>query len=203
MLDLDGTLYQTLDLKERAWHATTSNSRSIGIEIANIGAFDSADEKAPFHTWYKADAEGYMRIQIPAELGGEGCQRTTNFVGRPSRPQPVSGKVQGRDLVQFDLTPEQYRSLVKLTAALCRIFPKIKCDYPRDEEGHLIPHKLSDLELEKYQGLLGHYHIQENKIDPGPAFQWDYVVEGVRGILKEGEASGNARGNARMRGVFK
>ena len=39
MLDLDGTIYQTLDLKERAWHATTSNSRSVGIEIANIGAY--------------------------------------------------------------------------------------------------------------------------------------------------------------------
>ena len=39
MFDLDGTIYQTLDLKERAWHATSSNSRSVGIEIANIGAY--------------------------------------------------------------------------------------------------------------------------------------------------------------------
>src|SRR3954464_5598425 len=30
MLDVDGTIYQTLDLKERAYHATTSNDRSIG-----------------------------------------------------------------------------------------------------------------------------------------------------------------------------
>ena len=36
MVDLDGTIYQTLDLKERAWHATTSNDRSVGIEIAKI-----------------------------------------------------------------------------------------------------------------------------------------------------------------------
>src|SRR3954465_10238970 len=28
MLDLDGTIYQTLDVKERAFHATTSNTRS-------------------------------------------------------------------------------------------------------------------------------------------------------------------------------
>src|SRR6185436_10066958 len=35
MLDVDGTIYQTLDLKERAWHATSSNTRSVGIEIAN------------------------------------------------------------------------------------------------------------------------------------------------------------------------
>lgn len=41
MLDLDGTVYQTLDLKERAWHAGTANNRSIGIEIANIGAYSA------------------------------------------------------------------------------------------------------------------------------------------------------------------
>src|SRR6185295_1431287 len=46
MLDLDGTIYQTLDLKERAWHATSSNSRSIGIEIANIGAYSSNEATA-------------------------------------------------------------------------------------------------------------------------------------------------------------
>ena len=43
MLDIDGTIYQTIDLKEQAWHATTSNPRSIGIEIANIGAYESPD----------------------------------------------------------------------------------------------------------------------------------------------------------------
>mgnify|MGYP003637061568 CR=1 FL=1 len=31
LLDLDGTIYQTLDLRERAYHAGASNSRSIGI----------------------------------------------------------------------------------------------------------------------------------------------------------------------------
>ena len=50
MLDLDGTIYQTLDLKERAWHATTSNTRSIGIEIANIGAY-AVGRKNPFDEW--------------------------------------------------------------------------------------------------------------------------------------------------------
>ena len=39
MCDLDGTIYQTLDLKERAWQATIANDRSVGVEIANIGAY--------------------------------------------------------------------------------------------------------------------------------------------------------------------
>src|SRR5215469_7069995 len=61
MLDLDGTIYQTLDLKERAWHATSSNGRSVGIEIANIGAY-GIDEKDPFDQWYARDSNGRTRI---------------------------------------------------------------------------------------------------------------------------------------------
>src|ERR1051326_6030194 len=57
MLDLDGTLYQTLDLKERAWHATSSNTRSVGIEIANMGGYRD-DEKRPLAKWYAKDADG-------------------------------------------------------------------------------------------------------------------------------------------------
>jgi N-acetylmuramoyl-L-alanine amidase len=37
MIDSDGTIYQTLDLLERAWHAEESNSNSVGIEICNRG----------------------------------------------------------------------------------------------------------------------------------------------------------------------
>jgi N-acetylmuramoyl-L-alanine amidase len=37
MIDADGTIYQTLDVLESAWHAEQSNSSSIGIEICNRG----------------------------------------------------------------------------------------------------------------------------------------------------------------------
>ena len=54
LLDLDGTIYQTLDLKERAWHATIANDHSVGIEIAHPGAYPAADHPA-FTTWYGED----------------------------------------------------------------------------------------------------------------------------------------------------
>jgi N-acetylmuramoyl-L-alanine amidase len=181
MLDLDGTVYQTLDLKERAWHATTSNSRSVGIEIANVGAFEPA-EKNPFAEWFAKERDGRTRIIVPERLGESGI-RTPGFVGRPIRIEPVRGRIQGKELVQYDFTPEQYEALVKLTAALCRILPKIRCDYPRDATGQLVTHKLPDDDLNRYQGLLGHYHIQTNKVDPGPVFQWDHVITGARRIL--------------------
>ncbi len=109
LLDLDGTIYQTLDLKERAWHATTSNDRSVGVEIANIGAFP-ADGENPFAQWYQTNADGQTYITIPKRLGDGGI-RTPNFTGHPARNEPVSGAIQGEDLVQYDYTPEQYAAL--------------------------------------------------------------------------------------------
>lgn len=187
MLDLDGTIYQTLDLKERAWHATISNSRSVGIEIANMGAYGN-EEKSPLGDWYQQDENGKMRITIP-ERFGDGGIRTPNFVGRPARNEPVKGVVQGRELTQYDFTPEQYKALAHLTAALCKALPKIKCDYPRDTEGRLLTYKLPDDELQKYQGVIGHLHIQTNKVDPGPALDWNYVVGHARRLMGENDTS--------------
>lgn len=184
MLDLDGTIYQTLDLKERAWQATTSNSRSVGIEIANIGAYP-ANGKNPFAEWYAKEPNGQTRITIPSQYGDGGIL-TKNFVGHPARPDPVTGIIQGKDLIQYDFTPQQYRALIKLTAALCKVLPKIKCDYPKDAAGHLIRHKLPDAQLKAYEGVLGHFHIQTDKVDPGPAFQWNYVIGDARRILNGG-----------------
>ena len=181
MLDLDGTIYQTLDLKERAWHATTANDRSIGIEIANIGAYP-VGEINPFGQWYQTNAAGQVCNILPKRLGDGGI-RTTNFTGHPVRNEPVRGTTQGKDLVQYDYTPEQYAALTKLTAALCKIFPKLQCRYPVDADGKLIPHKLPDEELKDYSGMLGHYHIQTNKTDPGPALDWERVIGGARRIL--------------------
>ena len=133
--------------------------------------------------WYQRDSNGVVRVVIPAQLGESGI-RTPDFVPRPARSDPVVGTIQGNEQAQYDFTPEQYAALTKLTAALCIVFPKLKCGYPRDAGGKLIPQKLPDDELERYQGILGHYHIQSNKVDPGPALQWDKVIGGARQLLK-------------------
>jgi N-acetyl-anhydromuramyl-L-alanine amidase AmpD len=181
MLDVDGTIYQTLDLKERAWHATTSNDRSVGIEIANIGAYRSEAAK-PLQEWYHTNAAGQVCITVP-ERFGDVAIRNSRFVGHPARNEPIRGNIQGEDLVQYDYTPEQYAALIKLTATLCKIFPKIKCQYPVDADGKLITHKLPKDQLDAYEGVLGHYHIQTDKVDPGPAMDWNKVIGGAQKIL--------------------
>ena len=180
LLDLDGTIYQTLDVKERARHATIANDRSIGIEIANIGAYEPGDEKA-LEEWYQPGSNGFAQITIP-ERFGPNSQRDTNFTGSPAQPGVIVGQIQGKTLRQYDFTPQQYQALIRLTATLCVVFPKIKCDYPRDASGKIATEALSSSALFHYQGILGHYHIQTNKVDPGPAFQWDTLVNSARAL---------------------
>ncbi len=181
MLDIDGTIYQTLDVKERAWHATKANDRSVGIEIAHIGAYGRV-KGTPLETWYPRDAEGH-RIALPDWMG-DGGVRTPGFIGRPATDRFVTGSINGRDLIQPDFTPEQYESLTRLTAALCTVLPRIACDFPRDANGAPLTRVMTDAEFDTYRGVLGHLHVQDNKIDPGPAMDWERVIGGARRIMR-------------------
>lgn len=174
MLDVDGTIYQTLDLKERAWHAAQANDRSIGIEIGNMGAY--ADAKA-LDKWYAIDDDGWPCFM---PLGKESGILTPAFIARPARKQVISGKIHGRTLHQYDFTDEQYAALIKLTAALHRVLPKMKLDAPRGPDGTVRTNVLTAEELANWSGLIGHYHVTTGKTDPGPAFNWERVLQGAR-----------------------
>lgn len=183
MLDLDGTIYQTCDLKEGAWHATKANGRSVGVEIANMGAVPNAETSRHFARWYKKEGCETV-LTIPGGREKSGLRDRTTVL-KPSRPEPVSGTIHGRAYEQYDLTPQQYDSLIKLTAALHKTFPKIKLDYPRANDGGIYRTNLPGEVYDRYEGVLGHFHVQDNKQDPGPAFQWDRVIDGARAIASE------------------
>ena len=178
MLDLDGTIYQTLDLTERAWHAGDVNSRSIGIEIANIGAYPE-NERSILEEWYAHDEDGWPRVTFPPSVT-ETEQRTADFVARPARKEVIEGRVNGRTLYQYDFTDRQYEALIKLTAAMHLIFPRIELQFPRDDDGAVRMDVLTDEELAAFSGFLGHQHTIASKVDPGPAFDWERVLRGAR-----------------------
>lgn len=186
MIDLDGTIYQTLDVRERAWHATIANDRSIGIEIASPGAVPIGSEiglPATLAEWYARDAAGDWRITIPAHLG-DGGLRTPGFIARPALPGAVAGVINGQALVQFDFTPQQYESLARLVAALATVFPRVELECPRAEDGQPLQRALTPSEFAAFRGVLGHWHVQNNKTDPGPAFCWDEFLERTRMLRK-------------------
>lgn len=179
LLDVDGTIYQTLDLREKASHATIVNDVSIGVEIAHPGAYPQPLH-AEMRRWYEKDEHGY-RMLVPAWVGESGI-RTQGFVARPARPELVQGMVQGRTYHQFDFTTEQYTALAHLCAALHAVFPRIRLEVPRDASGNVIARALPEADLRAFDGILGHFHVQKNKQDPGPAMQWDRVLRDARRI---------------------
>jgi len=88
----------------------------------------------------------------------------------------ISGHVHGKTYWQFDYTEPQYEALARLCAGLSRIFPRIPLAAPRDASGKLNTTKLPDAELYAFDGIVGHFHVQTNKSDPGPAMQWDRLL---------------------------
>ncbi len=137
MLDLDGTIYQTLDLKEAAWHATSANNRSIGIEIANMARILPTAARS-WRTGTPRTPTARPGSPFPADAPTAASTAPPEIL-RPARDEAVVGTIQNESLRQYDFTPQQYDSLIKLTATLCTIFPKIACDYPRDAAGKLVP----------------------------------------------------------------
>eukprot|EP00808_Paulinella_micropora_P005529 g24530.t1 len=274
LLDLDGTIYQTLDLKERAWHASRGNSRSVGIEMANIGGYhdkkphathespanqqpargikalqkaiekvidksssssndqraavgssseqqkqtgssssssvqqkagssssnvqaDPSPQRPPspappahladppywevFPNWYRnatREERSYGGSPVRLVLLNNFSLRKApgTWSQAPCRPAPVRGTINDRTLLQYDFTNEQYVALAKLVAALALLFPRLHLRVPLDKRGAVPTRVLSDKELEAFSGVLGHWHIADNKVDPGPAFQWDWLM---------------------------
>jgi len=95
----------------------------------------------------------------------------------------MSGEIHGRQLEQTAYTDAQYKAMIRLTAALCDIFPKMRCDYPRNPDGSLLTTVMPEEDWQAFGGLVGHYHLTTNKIDPGPAFDFEYITSRAQEII--------------------
>jgi N-acetylmuramoyl-L-alanine amidase len=177
LLDVDGTIYQTLDVKERAWHATLSNPRSVGIEIASVGAVNPQEQAKRFSHYQKRPDGYYLTI-------AQGRGKVPDGAAYGPLRGPIEGSINGQSFVQMDFTPQQYAALIKLTATLATVLPAIKLDYPRNADGTVITRTLTPDEWAAHKGLLGHFHVQSNKVDPGPAFNWQRVITEARALKR-------------------
>lgn len=194
LLDLDGTLYQTLDLREQAWHARSANARAIGVEIAHVGAYPPGERTrlARAYVW----SETGTSLAIP-----EGALRLAGFEGRPAREEWLSGTIHGAPLVQPDFTPQQYESLAALAAALHGVFPRIALEAPRDAAGRVRADALDEGEKARFHGILGHFHLQTDKLDPGPAFDWERVLGEARVRAAAGPAGWSGAASSRAASI--
>ena len=182
LLDVDGTIYQTCDLRETCWHASEANGRSVGVEIANIGAYPVSSAAETLDSWYESDVLGPYLV-YPPWFGKTGV-RTAGFTARPRVPERVRGFAHGVEFEQHDFTPEQYASLAALSATLSEVL-ELPLEVPRDASGRVRTDALNDAEFTRWSGLIGHQHITASKVDPGPAFAWDLLLARARAALVE------------------
>lgn len=184
LVDVDGRVFQTLDVAERAWHATDANDVSVGVELASLGAFREPQDAdvTPFDVTDR-----------------DNCVEHRDF---------KRGRVHGQTLVQKIFTDKQYDAVARLYATLLRRFPRLRLAYPIDREAFpgaaaddwkaftetdgtfpdVDTDKLTDARRRDFAGALGHFHVQRNKFDPGPAFDWKRLVAETRAAM--GAASG-------------
>ncbi len=187
LLDVDGTLYQTLDLRDQAWHGRFTNPRSVGIEMANMGVYDpTVPDGDPYdkRAWYVRD-EGGLRLQVPAEFGDPRIRSDGPFYS--ARSEPVRGIVHGRQYEQVDFTPQQYSTLARLTVALRKTFPRIEPEVPRRADGSVRTDALARDEIDRFRGIIGHSHITTERNEPGPAFDWDGYLRSLHELGREQE----------------
>jgi len=137
ILDDNGVLYQTLDLKEKAWHGGGNNPMSVGIEI---------DSRA--HAGKRPDAYDKAH-QKKYKVGPREIRRD---------------KVQGMWINGFEYNDAQYATLIRLGIALVEVFPNIKLDFPRAKNGLIAQSVLA--KPKAYKGIICHYNSNKGKIDP-------------------------------------
>ena len=155
IMDDDGTIYQCLDVKERGWHGGKCNPISVGIEI---------DSRASVRRFPKAyDVVHQKKYRV----GPRSIKLDT---------------LHGKKIRGFDYSDGQYSALIKLSKCLCEQLG-IEKDFPRDVEGNLIKGVVSN--FKKYNGIICHYNITKNKIDP-VSLDHGRIIKGIGGNTNVG-----------------
>lgn len=148
-IDWDGTVYQFLDLKWKAWGQGRVNSRSIGVEIANPVKPERNDK---FGTG--------KRDLVPIEVYSS---------GNPGAKVLGFNKAQIR---AHNLLVEEMCRLFKIPKQLPAWDPEVdKGEMPKDgvSRGVMPGGQRSNDRIRRgeFAGVCGHYHVTYRKQDPG------------------------------------
>ncbi|HRE90328.1 MAG TPA: N-acetylmuramoyl-L-alanine amidase [Myxococcota bacterium] len=90
--------------------------------------------------------------------------------------RPVSERmtINGARVRAYGYTEPQYEALGSLARLLANVFPALKRVGALDEQGEVREQAFDVPQLES--GILGHWHLESNRWDPGPGFEWQRLV---------------------------
>lgn len=94
----------------------------------------------------------------------------------------VDCKINNSVIRAFAYTPQQMDSLTRLSRALVRLLPNLPQDYPQKSPGQQHWGTLPYGDTFRFAGYIGHYHLWNQKWDPGP-FDFKAFCAKLRGIF--------------------
>lgn len=189
---------------QRIQFETMEGSRKDRVDQAVIHLDGTRDSRGCFqvlvqrqlstHIMIDWDGTVYQPLDL-ADVAWHAPPTNFNSVGidlnNPVRPERIrdrpdqqaarglfSGRVNGGNVAGLGYTSAQYESLIAVLVGLQQIFPKIKARAPIGEDGRVLRNKLVN---PSFAGVVGHLHLSANKWDPGPGFDWERVLIGIRG----------------------
>jgi N-acetyl-anhydromuramyl-L-alanine amidase AmpD len=154
LIDWDGTIYQAADVGALAYHAGRMNDSSVGVDLVSPHAQLSPSFDRPFES-------------VAPLLAAHGHTRAV-----------VEGSINGDRVRTFGPTEAQQTSLRALCAALAKALPRLEAAVPRDDKGRVVMRQVPD--PERFSGVMAHWHVSDERWDPGPGIDWEGIVRAMR-----------------------
>jgi N-acetyl-anhydromuramyl-L-alanine amidase AmpD len=168
VLDRDGTIYQVVKDEDTAWHAGLAARRGL------------SDEENAKRRERDASLQPNQR-GVGIEVVNWGLLRRDGdnyFTWFNNWTTPYTGEVKaakGRHWAAY--TEQQYEKLVSLVSFLCKKY-EVPVQFPAHGPG---TYHAEGSDLSNFRGLLGHEAIDNTKTDPGGAFDWERLRQGLQG----------------------
>jgi N-acetylmuramoyl-L-alanine amidase len=133
---------------------TASSKRTIGIELSNIGFLNKVGNNL---------VSDHDSTDVYCSLA-----ETSQYVALKT---PFRGKS-----YFATYTPKQYESLVALLRFLTKRYPIKRALLPEAQRYTL----LTESQLNAFSGIISHANVRPDKLDIGPAFDWQRVANGLK-----------------------
>jgi N-acetylmuramoyl-L-alanine amidase len=157
----NGNIYNLFASKYWSYHLgpsaiggnTAMSKESIGIEISNIGPLKKIGNNLV--TTY-SDSDVYCSLS------------ETQYYTK------LANKYRGYEYFA-KFTDAQYKSTIKLIKFLCAKYDLPKTFVAEDKRYNV----LTEQEFTNFKGIVSHVNCRTDKVDIGPAFDWNKVMNGV------------------------
>jgi N-acetyl-anhydromuramyl-L-alanine amidase AmpD len=168
VLDRDGTIYQLVRDEDTAWHAgLVARSGLSDEENANRRERDS--KLSPNRRGIGIEVVNWGQLRRDGD---------NYFTWFDNWTTPYKGEVvTARGYYWAAYTEQQYDKLISLVSFLRKKY-EVPVQFPAHGAGTYNA-EISD--LQNFRGLLGHEAIDDTKIDPGGAFDWERLRQGLQG----------------------